>query len=325
MKALAAILLCLVLSLTLPILPAAAQHPLNLTITPSGDVVPSTDLLERNGATYTFKGDIFGSITVQKAGITIDGAGYTLEGNRQAANMRGINLVGQNEAFNAYGKVSVKNLRIYNFVEGIYTPSNNNSFIGNFFDNARLHIIGGSGTGNLVKHNVFSSTEIFVDYNNGGDDVITENNFFGATVFVDIAMPPLVDRNYWSNYTANYPDAKEVDGTGVWDTPYDYDMYVHGSHGNYTCFDQHPLVNPVSTESLFFSNPTPTAPSTAATTPPITSGNQPFTSLLIGAIVVAVAVGLAAAILLKKRQLPPASIAPDNSETNGSISRSLSI
>jgi len=29
--------------------------------------------------------------------------------------------------------------------------------------------------------------------------------------------------NYWSNYENEYPDAEEVDGLGIWDTPYEID------------------------------------------------------------------------------------------------------
>lgn len=113
MKAcIALVTVCLIVSLSILALPAKAQEPLNLTVKPDGSVEPSTDLLERNGTTYTFKGDIFGSITVRKAGITIDGAGHTLQGNPREANLRGINLVGHDETFNAYGNVLVKNLRI---------------------------------------------------------------------------------------------------------------------------------------------------------------------------------------------------------------------
>ncbi len=139
MKALIALItISFIVSLSIVMLPVRAQEPLNLTIKADGSVEPNTDFtwLQRNGSTYTFIVDIFGTITVQKAGITIDGAGHTLEGNG-----RGINLVGHDETFNAYGNVLVKNLRISTSSEGIYTPSNNNSFIGNRFENTRIHIL----------------------------------------------------------------------------------------------------------------------------------------------------------------------------------------
>jgi hypothetical protein len=29
--------------------------------------------------------------------------------------------------------------------------------------------------------------------------------------------------NYWSDYEEKYPDAEEIDSTGIWDTPYSID------------------------------------------------------------------------------------------------------
>jgi len=295
MKAcIALVTLCLIVSLSILALPVKAQEPLNLTIKPDGSIEPNTDFtwLQRNGNTYTFIVDIFGTITVQKAGITIDGAGHTLQGNPRES-FRGINLVGHDEAFNAYSNVLVKNLRIYNFAEGIYTPSNNNSFIGNYFDNARLHIIGGSDEGNIVKHNIFNSTEIFVDYNNGGNDVITENNFIDSWIFVDLAKPPIVDKNYWSNYTAEYPNAKELDNSGIWDTPNVYDKFIGGSHGNYSAIDYHPLVNPIADfEIPNFNIPSQSATPTLTQLPTINAGAEPPKTELLPTTIIA-AVGLA--------------------------------
>jgi hypothetical protein len=249
MKAcIALVTVCLIVSLSLLALPVKAQDPLNLTIKPDGSIEPSTDLLERTGSTYIFKGDIFGTITVRKAGITIDGTGHTLQGNRHEANIRGINLVGHDETFNAYSNVLIKNLRIKDFTEGIYTPTNNNTFTGNFFDNARIHMIGGSDRANLIKHNNFNRTVIFVDYNRGGDDVITENNFFDSWIFVDLAEPPIVYKNYWSNYTTKYPNATEAGNSGIWDMPYET-AYNYGGKLEYFT-DDHPLVKWVSSEWL---------------------------------------------------------------------------
>ena len=304
MKAcIALVTVCLIVSLSILTLPVKAQEqePLNLTIKPDGSIEPDTDIiwLQRNGSAYTFIVDIFATITVQRAGITIDGAGHTLQGN--------LNLVGHDETYNSYGNVLVKNLRISNFAEGIYTPSNNNSFIGNYFDNARLHILGGP-VGNVVKYNIFNSTEIFVDYNKGGNDVITENNFIDSWIFVDLAKPPIVDKNYWSNYTAEYPNAKELDNSGIWDTPNVYDKFVGGSHGNYSAIDYHPLVNPITDFEIpnfsLFPSATP-----STTMPPTTNtGAEPPqtelfpTTLVIGSVIVVAVVGLSLMVYLKKRR-----------------------
>ncbi len=293
--------ICLIVSLSIVTLPVEAQElePLNLTIKPDGRIEPETDFvwLQRNGSTYTFVVDIFGTITVQKAGITIDGAGHTLQGN-QTLNVRGINLVGRDEAFNAYGNVVVKNLSIYNFSEGIYTPSNNNSFIGNRIENAGIHILGGSGEGNLVKHNSFVNARIFVDYNRGGLDVITENNFFNSGTLVDLADAPFVDKNYWSNYTAAYPNATEVDSSGIWDTPYVDEV----SWATNRSIDYHPLINPVTDFEIPAFGIPPSSATPTPTQPPTTNtGEAPqiehfLTTILVALVVAAGVLGISLAV-----------------------------
>ncbi len=305
MKALIALItVSLMVSLSIVALPVNAQELLNLTIKPDGSIEPDTDViwLQRNGTTYTFTVDIFGTITVQKAGITIDGAGHTLQGNPREPTLGGINLVGHDETYNAYGKVLVKNLRIYNFMEGIRTPSNNNSFIGNRLENTRIHILGGSGVGNVVKNNFFINSCVFVDYNIGGHDVITENNFFDSGTLVDLADAPFVDRNYWSNYTAKYPNATEIEGLGIWDTPYVDDRYDWATGRS---IDYHPLVNPITDfEIPNFGIPTmPTlTPYPTINTGPEPPKTEPFLTTLIIASIAAVAVlGIGLLFYLKKR------------------------
>jgi hypothetical protein len=294
---------CLIISLSIVVLPVKAQEPLNLTIKPDGSIEPHTDFvwLQRNGSTYTFVVDIFGTITVQRAGITIDGAGHTLQGNRAG---RAINLVGHDETFNAYGNVLVKNLRICNFSEGIYTPSNNNSFIGNRFENTRIHILGGSGVGNVVKNNFFVNSYVFVDYNRGGHDVITGNNFFDSATLVDLADAPFVDRNYWSNYTTKYPNATQVEGLGIWNTPYVDDRY---SWATGRSIDYHPLVNPITDFEIPNFGIPPSSATATPTQPPTTNTSaeppqtMPFpTSIALAVTVITIAVVIALLLLYRK-------------------------
>jgi hypothetical protein len=307
MKALVALVtVCLIVSLSIHALPVNAQEPLNLTIKPDGSIEPDTDViwLQRNESTYTFVADISATITVQKAGITIDGAGHTLQGNPQASDLGGINLVGHDETFNAYSNVVVKNLRIRDFPEGIRTPSNNNSFIGNRFENTRIHILGGSGVGNVVKNNVFINSAVFVDYNIGGHDVITENNFFDSGTLVDLADAPFVDRNYWSNYTAKYPNATEIVGLGIWDTPYVDDRYDWATGRS---IDYHPLVNPITDFEIpnFGIQNLPTlTPYPTITTGPEPPKTEPVLTTLAIVIIVSLAVaGLGLLVYFKKSKL----------------------
>jgi hypothetical protein len=242
---------------------AAAETYSTITIKPDGSI-EGTDKIQRQGDVYTLISDVFGSIEVQKSSIVIDGAGHTLQG-RKGVNERGVYLVGPDRSHPVCGNVLVKNLRISNFFEGIFVlGASNNSIIGNFLDNSGIHLIGSpNNIGDLIKHNTLSGAGIFVDYNSGGIDVITENNFIDCTIFVDLSKPPIVDKNYWSNYTAEYPNAKELDNSGTWDTPYVYDKFVGGSHGNDPCIDYHPLMQPIEVPAF----PDITAPAVSVVSP----------------------------------------------------------
>ena len=95
-------------------------------------------MLERNGTTHTFKGDIFGAIWVRTNNIIIDGAGHTLQGNGIDAGQNteiGILLGGSDLSHRECRSVLMENLRVLNIPAGVFSVGeSNNSFIGNYFD-----------------------------------------------------------------------------------------------------------------------------------------------------------------------------------------------
>jgi hypothetical protein len=136
----------------------------------------------------------------------------------------------------------------------------------------------------------------------GGNDVITENNFIDSSILVDIAKPPIVDKNYWSNYTTKYPNATEIEGLGIWDTPYVDDRYAWATN---TSIDYHPLVNPITDFEIpnFGIQTTPTlTPYPTINTGPEPPQTEPFLTTLAIVIVVSVAVaGVGLLVYFKKR------------------------
>ncbi len=85
---------------------------------------------------------------------------------------------------------------------GLWGGSNNNKFYLNNFINNTLSVSSTS--------NIWNSTEQITYTYNGS----SYTNYLG---------------NYWSDYKEKYPDAEEIDGTGIWDMPYriypDNDFY----------------------------------------------------------------------------------------------------
>ena len=234
------VLIGLLASVLLLTSPVKAQEPLNLTIKPDGSVEPSTNLLERNGSTYSFKGDIFGTITVQTGYITIDGANYTLDGNGNA----GIDLT--NGVFGNPSNPTIYNITITNLIINgtvVTDGGGNDTFYNDYIRGISLM---GAGYNNITYCTVNA-----IAMNYGADfNTITENNLNGALAY--LSSNETVDRNYWSDYLTKYPNATEIDDTGIGNTPYVYSIVETRTPIIYR--DNHPLMNPVAIP-LMGSNP----------------------------------------------------------------------
>lgn len=283
-----------------------AQTYSTVTILSDGSV-EGTDLIQRNGDVYTFTGDIFGAIKVEKDGITIDGAGYAIKGNRSwigMINENGIDLrKNSSHAIPlAYGNVVVKNVRFCDN-NRIFASSYGNSFLNNTFEGGGIEIRGndGDGIGNLIKYNVFidGRPSIFADYS--GKNVVTENDFINCRIFLALYGRLDFDRNYWSDYETLYPDAKEIGRTGIWDTPYNYNKT---DWSDFPFVDSNPLVHPTNGAGAPEVNEEPTL--TPTTTPTHTDGDEsgsfPTALIIAAGIVSVVVVSTSLLVYFKKRK-----------------------
>ncbi len=227
------------------------------------------------------------------------------------SNLKGIVLQKKADCFRGVSPPSPKRGAEKRTIKrGIYVVGGmNNSLIGNYLENAQIHLIGNANLiGDLIKHNTIKDACIFVDYNPGGIDVITENNFIDCGIYVGLSVAPIVDRNYWSDYTAKYPDAKELDGSGVWDTPDVDDRYEEAHYGEaISCIDYHPLTQSVAIPA-FPDSITPTAEPSPTTSPePTPTSSIPDFStsqilLLFIAIIVIATILLVTTLLLKRNK-----------------------
>jgi len=99
-----------------------------------------------------------------------------------------------------------------------------------------------SSTSNIIYANTISGNEIGIDMSNSNENIIYHNNFVDNN-FQAISNPSSntwdngAEGNYWSDYEDRYPNATELDGSGIWDTPYEI---------NENNVDRYPLMRPFS-------------------------------------------------------------------------------
>ncbi len=174
----------------------------------------------------------------------------------------------------SYDSNIIENTAANNSLAGIFlVDSENSSVLGNFVTNNWIgigleievnfnrivgnKIVGNSADGIFVndQSNHNSITENYIADNAGGiyigplpcaDNFIVHNNFINNANHQAIiaSMEPAINTwddgypsggNYWSNYTTRYPDAQEVDDSGIWDAPY----VIDGDNQ-----DNYPLMEP---------------------------------------------------------------------------------
>ena len=96
---------------------------------------------------------------------------------------------------------------------------------------------------NIILNNIIKNNDKGIFLGRAKDNVIYHNNFMNNTQQVDIHYSDFVNvwddgypsgGNYWSDYQETYPNAKELDNSGIWNTPYVIDV-------NNT--DNYPLMN----------------------------------------------------------------------------------
>ena len=114
--------------------------------------------------------------------------------------------------------------------------------------------------GDCINNNITFCSVAAISFDYGGNATLTENNLTG-NFLVWLSLGGSADRNYWSDYLTKYPNATEIDNSGIGNQP-----YVYAAVQNYTqtiyCQDNHPLMKPVAIPLMGsnpLSKPTPTS------------------------------------------------------------------
>jgi hypothetical protein len=114
-----------------------------------------------------------------------------------------------------------------------------NAIYGNIISSQTIVTLNVGTDDNTVYQNVISGSSIVLNVTNSQGNAFYHNDFM-ATVQITAAGANAWDDgssegNYWSDYQARYPNAVEVDSSGVWNTSY----VINGNNR-----DNYPLMNP---------------------------------------------------------------------------------
>lgn len=134
-----------------------------------GTIDPSNASIRQVGNTYTFTGDMFGNIVVEKEDITIDGNGFKLGGYGEGGGID-LNYYQGNASF-AVHNVTIRNITIQNYTTGIVAGGGNIIF-GNTLTGNML-AINLNGDDCHIYGNKINDNEIAIS--SGGRNVIYGN------------------------------------------------------------------------------------------------------------------------------------------------------
>jgi len=241
----------------------------------SDGLVIGTSSIQRNGDEYTLISNLSSCIQVQKSNIVIDGAGFAINN----ADVDLTNKVSSNPLNPQIYNVTIKNLMIVN--GSVKTNGGgNNTFYNDYIADINLY---------ACSYNNITCCKIGgIQMNYGSDfNIITQNNLDVVLVYRSSNMT--VDKNYWRDYLTKYPNAKEIDNTGIGNQPYVYSIVETRTPLIYQ--DNHPLMKPVIV---------PLTSKIEASTP-----SHTFYEILLsiaGLLALAVTVSLAVILRIRKKQ-----------------------
>ena len=246
--------------------PYAPLHLPQITINSDGSVSPETSYISRTGNIYTLTSDVIQeySIGLLCSNIVFDGAGHVID--------VAVNDAPDDQGYPAmYLDVGINLVNVHNVIVKNVTVIANNINEVNLQYSSNCQIIGVTTSKNvriLGDYNTVTESDTGVAVFAGSNNLITQNNLtevfvgngcysnkfyqnnFYLTDYPDFFTESIWDNgsmgNYWSNYTVKYPNASEVDSSGIGDTPYfiERGQFTTKDYPNQKNIDHYPLMYP---------------------------------------------------------------------------------
>jgi parallel beta-helix repeat protein len=218
----------------------------NVTIKSMEIIAFSNGIILKNSSNNSVYGN---NITNRMIGILIfQSNNNSICGNNITNNP----FVGIEALWSSYNVISGNN--ITNNGNGITLSSSSNTIFGNNISaNYNRGILVAADNNSISGNNIMNNGEYGIHFLRSFSNRIYHNNFIHNLQQVyheprwDPSMPPSVniwdsggEGNFWSDFEERYPDAEELDGSGIWDTPYVIDENNQ---------DNYPFVEPWSPKS----------------------------------------------------------------------------
>jgi parallel beta-helix repeat protein len=174
-----------------------------------------------------------------------------VSGNNVTANNQGIEI--DSSSNNIVGGNDVTANAVF---FGIYLQSSSDNIVSG--NNATANNVGiqleSSSNNTVSSNNVTASNTAGIALDYSSNNTIYHNNFINNTLqFLSRYSTNTWDNgypsggNYWSDYQTLYPNASEIDSSGIWNTPYVINFwfgFAFESETNNT--DNYPLMTPVT-------------------------------------------------------------------------------
>jgi len=165
----------------------------------------------------------------------------SVSGNNIANNYRGIRL----ESSSNYNIIGGNNITANNGAGIRLLYSSSNSISGNNIANSIDGIyLTDSSDNSISGNNITANNRYGIWLSWSSDNAIYHNNFVDNTEQVQSEYSTNIwddgypsGGNYWSDYEEKYPDASEINNSGVWDTPYVID---ENNRDNYPIIPEFP-------------------------------------------------------------------------------------